>query len=66
MTPKIQPIKVDAMRHIAVEVAGDKVRLSLVLAGINAYSQLITPQASRALGAALLLAGRDAEQGGAP
>lgn len=58
--PARQTIRIDAMRSVVVEVAGSRVNLSFLVAGIKAADQPIPAEVSQAIGAALMLAGRAA------
>lgn len=58
--PARQTIRIDAMRSVVVEVAGSRVNLSFLVAGIVAANQPIPAEASQAFGAALMIAGRAA------
>lgn len=58
--PKRQTIKIDAMRSVAIEVIGNRVNLSFLVAGIKAADQPIPAEVSQAIGAALMIAGRAA------
>lgn len=58
--PAIQTIKIDAMRSVAITVKGSRVNLSLLIGGLKAVDQPIPAETSQAIGAALMIAGREA------
>lgn len=58
--PARQTIKIDAMRSVTVEVAGSRVNLAFLVAGIKAAEQPIPAEVSQVIGAALMIAGRAA------
>lgn len=58
--PAIQTIKIDAVRSVAITVQGPRVNLSLLIGGLKAVDQPIPAETSQAIGAALMLAGREA------